>query len=132
MRLGIRNLRDVSNVNTFGYALSPPQYTEGDTQSIFFQLVDEDAPLPGGMARRYIPATGATLTVILDSVEIQKQVTRVMVQQFVDDRSIWRLDVNAADPMRGTVDAFITLNESGAVHRARVKGALRVSSAARS
>lgn len=151
MRLGIRYLRDVADANAFSYSSDPPTYYEGDDQVIYFQLVDENtaslgsalapifatgfggggATLTSGAARRYMPAAGATLRMILDSIEATRQVTRFPAQPFALDPSIWRLDVASSDVMRGTVDVQLRLVEGVVVHNASIKGFLRVLSTQR-
>lgn len=151
MRLGVRFLKDVADANAFSYTADPPTYYEGDDQVIYFQLVDENtaalgtalapifqtglggggATLTSGAARRYMPAAGATLRLILDSIEATRQVTRLAAQPFALDPSIWRLDVASSDVMRGTVDCQLRLAEGAIVHNASIKGFLRVLSTQR-
>lgn len=131
MRLDLTWLRDVGNVNQWSYA-STPQVYEGDTASLFFQIVDREAQLAAGVFRRYVPASGATLTLTLDSVEDARKVVRLPAQPFpTQDASIWRLDLSPADLIRGTIDVRLVLNEAGVVHNAVVKGALRILSTQR-
>lgn len=147
MRLGLRWLRDVSSVNSWNYA-SQPEFYQGDTETLYLQLVDEDAvgSQVGGLnpafglgpaapvqsvPRRYMPAAGASLIMTLDSIDSAKRIDRVLSQPFPGDTSIWRLDISAADPVNGTVDLILVLNESGTMHRARVNGGLRVRSTQR-
>lgn len=151
MRLGVKWLKNVSGVNTFEYG-SEPSFYQNDNQTIYFQIVDEDTgsmssvatpfwasfgvPSGGqqvlGAARRYMPSSGATLQMTLDSVDSEHQIVRFVSQPFPGDGSIWRLDLTPTDPVNGTVDAIIVLTETGGVrHSARISGALRIQTMAR-
>lgn len=138
MRLGGRWLVDVADANNWRFATNPPQFVLGDTQTLYFQLVDEAATVDGTFwggnaptVRRYMPAAGASLTAVFDSVEDARKVTRVLSQPFALDASIWRIDVATTDVFRGTVTVRLTLNESGIVHQAIIKGDLRIDSGTR-
>lgn len=146
MRLGLRWLSDVGGINSWSYT-SQPDFFEADAQTLYFQLVNEEAtgnavgtlsPAFGllgspvsAVPRRYVPAAGATLTVTLDSIDAARVITRVVSQPFPGDGSIWRLDLTSADGVRGTVDLRLALNEAGVQHSAVVPAALRVRSTAR-
>lgn len=129
MRLSARILQNVSGVNGFSYA-NQAEMTQGDTPTIYFQLVDasldrpEQGFVPAG--RRYMPAAGATLTVVLDSIDDSKKVTRVATQPFAQDPSIWAIPILSTDKIRGTVNMKLTLTESGQVTQGMAATALLV------
>lgn len=134
MRLGARWLKDVGGPNIFQMSQAPEFY-QGDVQTLYLMLVDEEAVVPANMtgpaSRRYCPAAGAVLTVLLDSVDDAQQVTKILSQPFPGDASIWTLPIASADPVSGTVDLLITLNEGGVQHTARLNGGLRIRPTAR-
>jgi hypothetical protein len=130
MRLGVRFLRDVANVNTFR-PTDRHEMFEGDTTYVYFQLVDQSVDRPSeGFSppfRRYCPASGATLQVTLESIDMAKGLTRSASQPFAQDPSVWRLQVLATDVVRGTVSLLVKLTEGSEVHSARVPAGIAVS-----
>jgi hypothetical protein len=132
MLLSARILENVSGVNAFDY-VNQVTLTEGDDQTtIYFQLVDmnrdraDQGYVPAG--RRFIPASGATLQVTLDSIDSARKVVRAATQPFPEDRSIWSVSLFATDKVRGTVNMQLLLTEGTKVTRGLVLGALRVQS----
>lgn len=123
-------LSAVNTVNDWDYA-DEVAFTEGDTARIYFQLIDVTKDKvaqqfkPAG--RRYCPAVGATLQVVLDNINDGKKVTRTAVQPYATlDASIWYVDVLATDKVRGTVDLALQLTQSSVITYARVPAALAV------
>jgi len=120
MKLSCRILTDVGSVNTFRYA-SAAQFSAGDQQTVYLQLVDvsldrsDEGYVPAG--RRFVPAAGATMQVVLNSLDQSKKVVRAATQPYVGDASIWRFNVLATDAIRGTIDLTVVLNEAGKVTR---------------
>lgn len=131
MLLSCRFLDNVSDANGFTY-LQAAQWTEGDSPLLYFQLVDltkdkpEDGFVPGG--RRYMPVLGASLSVTFDNVDSAKVVTRAASQPFPDlDPSIWAVQVQPTDKIRGTCNFRLQLSEGGVIKRGLVKGGVLVS-----
>jgi len=122
-------LKDVQNVNSFE-ADTELNWTEGDTLDIYFQLVDLslDRPDQGFMpsGRRYVPASGATLSCVLENLDDAKKLTRTATQPFAQDGSIWKLSILATDKVRGTPQLRITLTEGAKVTRGLAKLAIKV------
>jgi len=114
MLMSIRFLTDVGGVNIFDY-IEQLEITAGDTQAIYFQLVDlaidrsSSGFNPPG--RRYMPAANSTLTVNLLSVECSKQVVRSATQPFTQDPSIWTFTILGSDPLQGTINMNLRLTE---------------------
>jgi hypothetical protein len=131
MLLSARPLENVQTVNSYEI-VDHLEFTEGDGPSLYFQLIDltkdrsEQGFIPAG--RRYMPAAGATLQVIFDNLDDAKVTTKVAVQPFVQDASIWRVDLMPTDPVIGTVRVKLVLTEGAAVKRATLDAALRVRS----
>jgi len=131
MLLSARILNDVASVNSYEHAQAG-EFTQGDAASVYFQLTD--ASLDGAIhgfnpsGRRYIPATGATLQVVVDNIDDGKKITRTATNPFPDDRSIWKLDFIASDTISGTCSMQLTLTEGLLIRRGLVKNALRISS----
>lgn len=131
MLLSARILDNVSGVNAFQYA-DQAQMTEGDTPTIYFQLIDagqdkaHEGFVPAG--RRYVPDAGAVLTVTLDSIDSARKVVRIATQPFANDPSIWAVPLMTTDKVRGTVNMKLSLNEGGKVTQGMLQGALMVQS----
>jgi hypothetical protein len=120
MLLSCRMLQNVVDVNTFEYD-TQVAFTQGDGPTIYFQLIDANKDRveagfnPSG--RRYMPAAGATLSVVVDSLDDAKKITRTAVQPFATDPSIWSLTFMANDAIRGTTTLRLTLTESAKITR---------------
>lgn len=118
MLLSARFLTQVSSVNAWNYA-DNAQWTQGDTVTVYLQLVDLtlDKAVQGFVpaGRRYVPASGATLTVTLANIDQAVQVTRFATQPYSNDGSIWKFTVLPSDAISGTCDVKLSLNESGVI-----------------
>lgn len=129
MILSARFLTNVGSVNDFGYTQNV-EFTEGDAVDVYFQLIDStkdqgaEGFKPSG--RRFMPASGATLTALVDNIDTAKQVTRSCTQPYANDPSIWLLTLLATDAIKGTANLKLTLVESSVTRRALVKNAIRV------
>lgn len=127
MLLSARFLNDVSGVNSFDHVTSI-ELGAGDPSTVYFQLVDasvhrsEDGYRPAG--RRYVPAAGATLQVVLENIDDAKKITRYATQPYAQDPSIWALSIQASDAIEGTVPLRMTLNESGTIRHVTLRAAL--------
>lgn len=120
MLLSARILTSVANVNVFEYA-DVAEFTEGDGPAIYFQIVDASLDRnhrPSG--RRYMPAAGATLEVVIHSIDDDKKVTRYASQPFSTDPSIWKLQLQSSDQVRGTCSMKLTLVEGSTTTRGHV------------
>lgn len=130
MLLSARMLNAVAGVNSFEIVDSA-RFSQGDTVTIYFQLVDSSLDTssrgfsPSG--RRYIPATGATLQVILTNIDDAVQVVRYATVAYpADDRSIWSVSVLSSDKIAGTADMVLKLTEGGVITNGRLIAALRI------
>jgi hypothetical protein len=131
MLLSARFLNDVANVNSFEYA-DVAEFTEGDPASVYFQLIDSSLDkavegfVPAG--RRYVPASGATLQVTIESLDDSKEIVRSATQPFANDGSIWKVDLLATDKIRGTANLRLKLTEGSVVRSGLVKSGFRIHS----
>lgn len=129
MLLSARMLKDVSSVNSFE-SDTQLSWTESDALTIYFQLIDisldkpEQGFQPGG--RRYVPATGSTLSVVMENIDDSKAITRLAVQPFSQDGSIWSLSILATDKIRGTPQLRLTLTEPSKTTRGLVKNSIKI------
>lgn len=132
MRLSLRILENCSSVNSYRYA-QQAEFTEGDAPvDVYFQLVDSTLDLPeqgfSPAGRRYVPADGSTLLVTLDAVDSARKITRPGTQAFPGDPSIWKIQVQAADGLRGTIHMKVQLTEGTKVTYGYLSAALNISS----
>ena len=131
MLLSARFLNDVANVNSFEYA-DVAEFTEGDPASVYFQLIDASLDKAGEgfvpSGRRYVPATGATLQVTIESLDDSKEIVRTATQPFASDGSIWKVDLLATDKIRGTANLRLKLTEGSVVRSGLVKSGFRIHS----
>jgi hypothetical protein len=99
---------------------------------LYFQLVDAslDTDMQGynPSGRRYMPATGSTMTVQLQNIDDSKVVTRTATQPFVGDASIWSIQILATDAVHGSPQMLLTLVEPTKTIRGLVKNAIKIHS----
>ena len=131
MLLSARFLNDVANVNSFEYA-DVAEFTEGDPAAVYFQLIDASLDKPGEgfvpSGRRYVPASGATLQVTIESVDDAKEIVRTATQPVANDGSIWKVDFLATDKIRGTANMRLRLTEGAVIRSGLVKSGFRIHS----
>lgn len=123
------NLVDVNNYTV----VDSVQFTQGDTVSVYFQLIDtaKNAAIYGSNTSglRYVPASGATLTVTIENIDTAKAITdRACTQPFVGDASIWMVSITAFDTIEGIMQMRLKLTQSAVVTYGLKKQALSVTS----
>lgn len=112
MRLGLKMLDADSTVNDLKY-LDEVDIYPGETATIMFQLVNNNTGV------RYIPASGATLSVKMYSVNDVNNITKMATNPFPEDRSIWQFTLNAIETQRiSGVNVELTLTEGANVRKA--------------
>lgn len=114
MLLSFQSLEDVASVNQFR-RVDAWRLNQGDTPALYFQLTDisKDASSeykwPG---MRYVPASGAYLTMLIHNINDDLKIYRVCTQPFpLQDPSIWLLQLLPTDTCLGTPDILLTLAE---------------------
>jgi hypothetical protein len=126
MLLSANLLNDVVDVNHFSVA-DQLEAMEGDTVQVYFQLVDRsvswDCSPPG---RRYIPQVGATVVVVLRSIDSGLTLTKTCTQPYVNDLSIWTFSIAATESLPGTRSLKLTLTEGLVVTNGLVEQAIVV------
>jgi hypothetical protein len=120
MLLSAKLLNNVGGVNTFDIS-QQTSFTEGDLPVIYLRLVDLQSKID-----RYIPATGATLSVTFTNVDTNKTFTKVATQPFTGDKSIWSFSFLSNENVKGTMSLQLTLTEGASVTRGLVTSALLV------
>jgi len=133
MILSCRILDNVVDVNNFDY-VNQFESTQGDANTIYFQLMDASVDKASGgfvpPGRRYMPAVGATLIVIVDTLDDAKKINRSAVQPFAtQDPSLWSFQILSTDPIRGTSNLKLTLSEGLKITRGVARTAISISPA---
>lgn len=126
MQLSLRPLRDVSSVNSFCLA-DNFVWTEGDSLDLYFVLIDASLDTtcePRG--RRYVPSTGAVLSVQFGNIYETKKVIKIATQPFPGDLSVFMVSVASNDPIRGSPQLNLMLTEGAKVTRGVVSFAVKV------
>lgn len=129
MLLSAMFLVDVGGVNVFK-EVGVIHMTEGDSLDVYLQLRDmsvntatEGFNPPG---RRFIPAAGATLQVVIDALDNAKKIVKTCVQPYAQDPSIWRFTITSSDKIAGTKTLKLQLAEGPKVTRGVVQPAILV------
>lgn len=128
MLLSARLLNNVQSVNAFD-TVSAVEMASGDQVTVYLQLIDASLDRdnkPSG--RRYVPASGALLSAVIQHLDDAKKLQKLAVQAFpTTDPSIWSFVINSTDTsVKGTVDLVLTLQEGNVVRNCRLQGAIRV------
>lgn len=120
MKLSAKFLKNVTDVNCFQY-VSQWDIAEGSAQSLYFQVIDKHKE-----DNRYITqATAYSIDVSFLSVDDDSIITIAATQPFADDKSIWKVDLTAAQvPNSGAVD--FSLTEDAVVSKFKVGQAIVV------
>jgi len=108
MLLYAKLLEPVYDVNNFG-VVDTLKIPANQTNNIYFQLFSKK----GNQADlRYIPNATATITVNFSHIDLNKVITRIATNPFIDDRSIWVVTLLPNDVISNN-SMQITLNEDG-------------------
>jgi hypothetical protein len=119
MRLGVKMLNSSSVLNILQY-LNQVRINPNDTATIMFQLVDLDL---GG--QRYIPLTGATMAIKLVSIDNANVLSKIPVNPFADDRSVWSFNLSAAETaIAAGVNMSVVLTQGADIKSATAEGAV--------
>jgi hypothetical protein len=130
MYLSARLLLNVVDVNNWEYG-DVYRLSEGDTPSLYFQLVDldkdKDIVKNRPVGKRYMPASGATLQVNIQNINDVNSLAKIATQPFANDTSIWKIDILSTDLLKsGTFSLQIALTETLKVTRAFVSNVVNV------
>ena len=128
MLLSARFLTDVADVNSWS-TIPQLKMGEGEALTVYIQLVDiardraEQGFVPAG--RRFVPASGATLQVVLQNINGAKVATKNATLAFSGaDNSIWTFSILSTDSVVGTVGVQLVLTESGKVTKGFLQAAI--------
>jgi hypothetical protein len=112
MRLGFRVLDSGTTVNDLQY-MNQLTIFPGENTTIYLQFVDLNTVQDySKWGNRYMPATGATATAVINSINDANTVTKTMYQPFSQDPSIWAFNLAQADTQNmAGVNINVTLIE---------------------
>lgn len=99
MQLVFRALDNVQNLNSFD-EVSEITFLRGNPGTLYFRLIQQvnEADTPDAAQRRYLPATGSTVTMYFEHMDVCRCFNRVAFQPFPnDDRSIWAITIMPTD-----------------------------------
>lgn len=120
MKLSVKFLKNVVNVNTFQY-FENWDISEGSAQRLYFQIVD----LHKEGIRYMSQETPLLVSVKFPSIDSDIAIEKTATQPFADDKSIWYVDLDVFEvPNPGSVE--FCLDENGVVSRFKVAQAITV------
>ena len=120
MKLSAKFLKNVENVNSFQY-VSQWDISEGSAQTLHFQIIDKQKE-----DIRYMPQDAPiTVKVFFLSIDDDQIIEKTAVQSFVDDKSIWKIELLASEvPNSGAVK--FSIDENGVEVKFKVEQAIVV------
>lgn len=78
--------------------LNQIEVSPGETATVIMQLVDLTTVSESNrIGNRYMPATGATLSVTIQSNNSANVLTKVASQPFAQDASVWQITLNSTE-----------------------------------
>lgn len=129
MLLSCRMFNGVTDVNDFTN-VTQYEYVAGTPQTIYIQLIDasKDKAIQGfnPAGKRYTPASGATLQVVVDCIDDAKKIIRTATQPFSGDLSIWSFSILATDKLRGTATLRLKLTEGAIISYGSLPNAISI------
>lgn len=130
MLLSCMFLNDVTTVNNWDISRQL-EFVDGNQVDVYIQLTDLSKDKSPGLrgptdGRRYVPAVGATLSVVIKNIADEKTLTKIATQPFVGDSSIWMFQISATDAVTGTASIQLQLTEGAVVTKGMKQAAIRV------
>jgi hypothetical protein len=117
MKLGIQMLDGDSTVNNLKY-INQVEINPGETATVMFQIVDMTNKDMKGQSVRYMPQAGATMTARMVSVNSANTLSKIPLQPFAADGSIWSFAMSIADTTKAAgVNLEVVLTEGASVKR---------------
>jgi hypothetical protein len=122
MRIYIRPLKNVDNVNAFAYSSEFSVY-DGQPNDLYFQIVDLDR----GENFRYMPVAGSSASLSFLNIDSSKQFERSGSQPFPLDPSIWKVSTSASELMTSG-NVVLNLTENGITRKYLVQSVIYTNS----
>ena len=111
-------LKNVNSVNYFQPANQISIFL-GNPTNLYLQLIDTDQTDVNGETMRYMPVSGATLTITIDNIGgVNNLINRPANNPYAQDTSIWTVPILSTDVLRS---GYLTgtLTEGGTVRNFR-------------
>lgn len=121
MKLSVKFLKNVANVNTFQYA-SQWNISEGSSQVLYFQFVDK---LKDDLRYKSQATVVDEVSVTFLNIDEASEIIKIATQAFPDDKSIWTITL-ASDEVPNPGAAKFSITEDGQERRFRVEQAISV------
>jgi hypothetical protein len=124
MLLGIRFLDNYVNPNVYQTPSDYLSFTEGDTKTIVFQLIDKSndvSNIPPG--RTYITAA-TTITFIIQNINTALKLTKVATN--VANTPYWQVNLASGEIVGGTYSVKVSLTDSGNVLNAYANSVIKI------
>lgn len=121
MKLSVKFLKNVANVNTFQYA-SQWNISEGSSHVLYFQFVDK---LKDDLRYMSQATVIDEVAVIFLNIDEASEIVKIATQPFLDDKSIWCITL-ASDEVPNSGAAKFSITEDGQERRFRVEQAISV------
>jgi hypothetical protein len=117
MQLYVRPLNNVSSVNDFEDDCRQIEATEGDSLTVYIQLIDKSVnKYNSPVGRRYCPTPIATMVVTLQSIDSSQTIEVDATQPYdTSDLSIWSFVIESEDLLPGTYGMKVQLTENQTV-----------------
>jgi hypothetical protein len=98
MVLVFKFLEEVKDVNTF-VEVDRRKVIKGNSTTLYFRLLQDKSEIEDHLPHlRYIPQSGASISVKFDHIDSEKVLTRTAVLAFPsDDRSVWKVELLSTD-----------------------------------
>ena len=120
-------LKNVQNVNSFEYS-EQVKLRQGNASVIYFQLADQDQIGSDGRPLRYMPESGASVSVTFSSITTAYTVTKTATQPYSNDTSIWCVSINTTDRIAQGNMTFQLTESSAGVRTGMILNAIVVES----
>lgn len=112
MVLVFKFLEEVKDVNTF-VEVDRKKIVKGNATTLYFRFLQDKTEIEDHLPHlRYVPQSGASVSVKFDHIDSEKVLTRTATLAFSsDDRSIWKIDILSTDLNIAFNSMSVTLTE---------------------
>lgn len=126
MYLSARIITNVQSVNSYKEA-ADVRFRQGNPATLYIQLTDAEQTDVDSHALRYMPASGASMTLTISALNANDVVTKAATQPFANDTSIWSMPITAAEAANlGSGNLTGSLTEGLVVRNFYIKNAIVV------
>lgn len=109
MVLVFKLLDEVRDFNTF-VEVDRKKIVKGNPTSVYIRIMQDKSDTEKALLR-FIPQSGATVTVKFNHIDSEKVLIRPATMPYPEDRSIWKVDLLATDTNISYSDIYVTLTQ---------------------